>query len=189
MGRDHTIHANATGYVKYYRDPSKHPGRKYIGVVFNKTDTLPYPPHAERKRKLNMNALPISEPVPEPEVSPSGIPASIIRRVEGKVDGLPQGDKILRLRKDYSYREDNWRIGQLVNTAGVKTKKLRSRRVYFRRRRWVRERMIAGEKKAAAKRRLIEEEGSGEWDGTARANTKAAKAVKPAKGKKKGKKR
>src|SRR5687768_12904031 len=34
MGRDHTIHAMATGYVKYYRDPARHPDRKYIGVVF-----------------------------------------------------------------------------------------------------------------------------------------------------------
>ena len=57
MGRDHTIHAMATGYVKYYRDPARHPDRKYIGVVFNKSDTLPYPQHAERKRRLNMTTL------------------------------------------------------------------------------------------------------------------------------------
>ena len=31
MGRDFTIHSMATGYVKYYRDPEKHPDRKYIG--------------------------------------------------------------------------------------------------------------------------------------------------------------
>lgn len=189
MGRDHTIHANATGYVKYYRDPSKHPDRKYIGVVFNKTDTLPYPLHAERKRKLNMNVVPVSEPVPEPEMSSSGIPASVTRLVDGRVNGLQEGEKILRLRKDYSYREDNWRIGQLVKTTGVRTRKFRSRRVYFRHRRWVRERMIAGEKRAAEKRRLIQDEGDDEWDVAARVNTKAAKAAKPAKPKKKPKKR
>jgi hypothetical protein len=40
MGRDHTIFAQETGYVKYYTDPEKHPKRKYIGVVFE-GDVLP----------------------------------------------------------------------------------------------------------------------------------------------------
>ena len=187
MGRDHTIHAHATGYVKYYRDPSKHPDRKYIGVVFNKTDTLPYPLHAERRRKLNMAAFPIREVVPEPEMSASGIPNYITREVEGKVNGLEQGDKVLRLRKDYSYREDNWRIGRLVKTTGLQVKKFRSRRAYFRHRRWIRETMIAGEKRAIQRRQEIEAEGGSEWDALA-AKVKAG-AAKMGKKAKKGKKR
>ena len=64
MGRDHTIFSLVSGYVKYYKDPKKHPKRQYIGVVFDKADALPYPPHAARKRKLGMTASPMPPPVP-----------------------------------------------------------------------------------------------------------------------------
>lgn len=146
MGRDHTIHAMATGYVKYYRDPAKHPDRKYIGVVFDKKDTLPYPLHAERKRKLNMTTYTIRPKAPEPTLSASGIPTQVTRVEPG------EPDRLLRLRSDYSYREDNWRIGRLVKTTGIRTTKFSTRKKYFRNRRWRREREIEGQKKAAAKR-------------------------------------
>ncbi|KAI9149577.1 54S ribosomal protein L27 [Paramyrothecium foliicola] len=148
MGRDHTIHAMATGYVKYYRDPQLHPDRKYIGVVFDKNDTLPYPPHAERKRRLNKTVHPISAPAATPELSPSGIPFEV-RRVEA---GEP--DRLLRLRDDYSYREDNWRIGRLAETTGSKVRKsrFRTRKQFFRHRRWVKERTLEGQRKADARR-------------------------------------
>jgi hypothetical protein len=136
----------ATGYVKYYRDPARHPDRKYIGVVFDKNDTLPYPQHAERKRKLNMTTYTIRPKAPEPTISPSGIPTQVTRIEAG------EPDRLLRLRSDYSYREDNWRIGQLVKTTGIRTTKFRTRKQYFRNRRWRREREIEGHKKAAAKR-------------------------------------
>lgn len=154
MGRDHTIHAMATGYVKYYRDPAKHPDRKYIGVVFNKEDTLPYPRHAERKRRLNMTTYTIRPSVPEPELSTSGIPIQVTRATPG------EPDRLLRLRKDYSYREDNWRIGRLVQTTGLRTTKFASRKKYFRNRRWRREREIEGQKKAAEKRKTMGDEQS-----------------------------
>ncbi|KAM5344753.1 hypothetical protein ACJ41O_010615 [Fusarium nematophilum] len=146
MGRDHTIHAMATGYVKYYRDPARHPDRKYIGVVFNKSDTLPYPQHAERKRRLNMTQFPIKEIAAKPELSPSGIPFQVTRVEAG------EPDRLLKLRKDYSYREDNWAIGQLVKTTGLKTKRFRTRKQWFRHRRWRRERELEGQRKAAVKR-------------------------------------
>ncbi|KAL7934106.1 ribosomal L27 domain-containing protein [Trichoderma chlorosporum] len=146
MGRDHTIHAMATGYVKYYRDPAKHPDRKYIGVVFNKEDTLPYPQHAERKRKLNKTVHTIRAEAAKAEVSPSGIPFEVTRVEAG------EPDRLLRLRSDYSYREDNWRIGRLVKTTGLKTKAFRTRKQWFRHRRWRREREIAGQKEAEKKR-------------------------------------
>ncbi|KAI8662252.1 hypothetical protein NW754_014414 [Fusarium falciforme] len=146
MGRDHTIHAMATGYVKYYRDPARHPDRKYIGVVFNKSDTLPYPQHAERKRRLNMTMFPIKEAAAKPELSPSGIPFQVTRIEAG------EPDRLLKLRKDYSYREDNWAIGQLAKTTGLKTKRFRTRKQWFRHRRWRRERELEGQRKAAAKR-------------------------------------
>lgn len=151
MGRDHTIHAMATGYVKYYRDPARHPDRKYIGVVFDKKDTLPYPRHAERKRRLNMTTYTIRPKPAEPAVSPSGIPTQVTRVEAG------EPDRLLRLRSDYSYREDNWRIGRLVKTTGIRTTKFRTRKQYFRNRRWRREREIEGQKKAAAKRKEMGE--------------------------------
>ena len=70
-----------SGYVKYYRDPKRHPNRQYIGVVFNKEDVLPYPEGMPRKRKLNMVAVPRKEVKPRTEGNgPSGIPIQVIRR-------------------------------------------------------------------------------------------------------------
>ncbi|KAJ6781593.1 hypothetical protein PWT90_06133 [Aphanocladium album] len=146
MGRDHTIHSTATGYVKYYRDPARHPDRKYIGVVFDKNDTLPYPAHAERKRRLNMTVHPIREAAATPELSASGIPFEVTRVQAG------EPDRLLKLRDDYSYREDNWRIGRLVQTTGLKLKKFRTRKQWLRNRRWRREKEIEGQKKAEKKR-------------------------------------
>ncbi|GFP55605.1 54S ribosomal protein L27, mitochondrial [Trichoderma asperellum] len=146
MGRDHTIHSMATGYVKYYRDPAKHPDRKYIGVVFNKEDTLPYPQHAERKRRLNKTVHTIRTEAAKPELSPSGIPFEVTRVEAG------EPDRLLRLRADYSYREDNWRIGRLVKTTGLKTTRFRTRKQWFRHRRWRREREISGQREAEKKR-------------------------------------
>lgn len=57
MGRDHTIYATEPGYVTYYRDPNKHPKRQYIGVVFQRTQTLPTPLNAARRRRLGMVAV------------------------------------------------------------------------------------------------------------------------------------
>ncbi|KAM7185180.1 Ribosomal L27 domain containing protein, partial [Rhypophila sp. PSN 637] len=83
LGRDHTIHAAVTGYVKYYRDPQRHPKRQYIGVVFDKEDKLPYPPGMPRKRKLGMIAQRIApEPAPKENIGPSGIPLTVTRVTE-----------------------------------------------------------------------------------------------------------
>lgn len=80
-GRDHTIHAAATGYVKYYRDPDLHPNRQYIGVAFNKEDVLPYPKKEPRRRRLGLVAVPRKAPAPSRgEVGPSGIPTKVVRR-------------------------------------------------------------------------------------------------------------
>ncbi|KAL2190613.1 hypothetical protein L209DRAFT_746879 [Thermothelomyces heterothallicus CBS 203.75] len=80
MGRDHTIHAAVCGYVKYYRDPQRHPTRQYIGVAFNREDKLPYPPTSPRRRKLGLVAVPRKVERPAEETtSPSGIPLSVTR--------------------------------------------------------------------------------------------------------------
>ncbi|KAI1751571.1 ribosomal L27 protein-domain-containing protein [Xylaria castorea] len=133
LGRDHTIFALASGYVKYYRDPAKHPKRQYIGVVFNKEDKLPYPKNAMRKRKLNMVAAPAAAPAPQPELSASGIPNQVVRQGPGKKPH-PRDERIMKLVQDgsYAYREENWRLGTLVRT---EKRKMGSRRVAMKHRR------------------------------------------------------
>lgn len=82
-GRDHTIHAAVTGYVKYYRDPEVHPTRQFIGVAFNKEDTLPYPKDEPRRRKLNLDTVVRKEkPTREPgvRIGPSGLPLRVVRK-------------------------------------------------------------------------------------------------------------
>lgn len=183
MGRDHTIHAMATGYVKYYRDPLRHPKRKYIGVVFDRNDVLPYPINAARKRKLNKTAHSIKPVVPEPELSPSGIPIQVTRVEPG------EPDRLLRLRKDYSYREDNWRIGRLAKTTGLKTKRFRTRKQYLRHRRWCREQDLAGKRKADAKLKELGEDGGTIVKAVSKKKAERAAKEKKAKGGQKQKKR
>ncbi|EMR71552.1 putative 50s ribosomal protein l27 protein [Eutypa lata UCREL1] len=136
MGRDHTIFALASGYVKYYRDPARHPKRQYIGVVFDKADTLPYPAHAARKRRLNMTASAIPAPAPQPELSPSGIPTQVVRLgLERSRRPHPRDVRVLKLDRDgssYAYSEENWRLGTLVRT---EKRKMGSRRVAMKHRR------------------------------------------------------
>ncbi|KAK7966371.1 mitochondrial 54S ribosomal protein bL27m [Apiospora aurea] len=132
MGRDHTLFAKVTGYVKYYKDPAKHPDRSYIGVVFNKEDKLPYPLHAMRRRKLGMTASAITPPAPEPEISASGIPTTVVRRGEGRKPS-PRDERVYKLQESgYSYREENWRLGTLVRT---EKRKMGSRRTAMKHRR------------------------------------------------------
>ena len=84
LGRDHTIHAAVAGYVKYYRDPARHPKRQYIGVVFNKEDKLPYPPGSARRRKLGLVAVPRKIEAAKENIAPSGIPLTVTRLPELK---------------------------------------------------------------------------------------------------------
>ncbi|CAK7270228.1 hypothetical protein SEPCBS57363_003999 [Sporothrix epigloea] len=80
LGRDHTIHAAVAGYVKYYRDPQRHPDRKYIGITFERNDTLPHSTSAPRKRRLGLVAVPRKDaPAFEP-LTRSGIPRRVIRK-------------------------------------------------------------------------------------------------------------
>lgn len=133
MGRDHTLFAQVTGYVKYYKDPARHPDRQYIGVVFNKEDTLPYPKHAMRRRKLNMTASEIPPVVEQPQISASGIPNVVVRQGYGRKPH-PRDERIFKLAHDssYSYREENWRLGTLIRT---EKRKMGSRRVAMKHRR------------------------------------------------------
>ncbi|KAF2212030.1 hypothetical protein CERZMDRAFT_42402 [Cercospora zeae-maydis SCOH1-5] len=135
MGRDHTIHAGQPGYVTYYRDPARHPNRKYIGIVFERDQKLPAPPNAPRRRKLGMLAY----QMPQKEVSEeektgdmtfaaapdtpdaASAPATILKdQPNGSRDITimrgPKGEKHevkLHFRPGkYMYREANWEIGR-----------------------------------------------------------------------------
>lgn len=102
-GRDHTIHAAVEGYVKYYRDPERHPDKQYIGVAFNKEDTLPYPRNEPRRRKLNM--VPVQRKVtPRPDdINASGLPRRVV--IPGNVFDV--ADLESRLWKSDKKRELN----------------------------------------------------------------------------------
>ncbi|GAB7364222.1 hypothetical protein MBLNU230_g4772t1 [Neophaeotheca triangularis] len=136
MGRDHTIHAAAPGYVRYYRDPARHPDRRFIGIVFEKGQSLPQPHHAVRRRRLGMLAYEMPEVVAEqasgdlvtgPETGLEGN-AGMGAPQPSTIREVPNGDRgvkvlkskksgetvetTLTLRPGYQYRQANWEIGR-----------------------------------------------------------------------------
>ncbi|EAQ82964.1 hypothetical protein CHGG_10782 [Chaetomium globosum CBS 148.51] len=125
MGRDHTIHAAVAGYVKYYRDPARHPKRQYIGVTFNREDKLPYPVSAPRRRKLSLVAVPrrVEQPVEE-TTAPSGIPRSVTRHevIEKAEAETPEADKAAEKPREFVPLADGNSI-----VANLVRDKLRSR--------------------------------------------------------------
>ncbi|CCU79041.1 50S ribosomal protein L27 [Blumeria hordei DH14] len=128
MGRDHTIFSKVDGYVKYYKDPLKHPKRQYIGVAFERDHVLPYPPTAPRHRRLNM----ITEKL-EPEELEQLIGS---KNTDSETDILPARKKKerrgeegrnLTLRPGYMYREPNWKIGLAAERARINVIKFKPR--------------------------------------------------------------
>ncbi|KAG5208108.1 54S ribosomal protein L2 mitochondrial [Trichophyton interdigitale] len=111
MGRDHTIFALEKGYVQYYRDPERHPKRKYIGVVFNKDDRLPTPKNAVTRRRLSMVAVPRkTEEAPVEEPADSSKPVKLT---------LVASSSTGSYRSGYMHREANWEIGRAADRAGI----------------------------------------------------------------------
>ncbi|KAB8360795.1 hypothetical protein FH972_024529 [Carpinus fangiana] len=129
MGRDHTIYATQTGYVKYYKDPLKHPKRKYIGVAFERNQSLPTPLNAARRRRLSMVAVPRTDIEATSELPPTEVDTISETSVKMTPSQLRVARKLkasgrlpteqLRLRPDYSYRESNYDIGRAAERAGV----------------------------------------------------------------------
>ncbi|EEQ33932.1 54S ribosomal protein L2 mitochondrial [Microsporum canis] len=112
MGRDHTIFALEKGYVQYYRDPERHPKRKYIGVVFNKEDKLPTPKNAVTRRRLSMVAVPKKiEEAPVEEQADASKPVKLT---------IVPSDSGPSYRTGYMHREANWEIGRAAEKAGIK---------------------------------------------------------------------
>ncbi len=139
MGRDHTIYATETGYVKYYKDPERHPKRQYIGVVFERSQTLPLPRNAARRRRLGMVAVEYNpestlEVASDLEVGEPNARKYIIGRVGAEgVKGIPKKKRKLppkpelSLRPGYMYREANWEIGRAAEKANVKVRAYKPR--------------------------------------------------------------
>ncbi|KAK0291797.1 54S ribosomal protein L2 mitochondrial [Friedmanniomyces endolithicus] len=116
MGRDHTIHAGSPGYVRYYQDPARHPKRKFIGIVFEKTQSLPQPTHAARRRQLGMLAYQMPTP-PQPETTPDEHSAAPTKSRDGTTVSIRNskmnpGGLQLTLGPGYQYRQSNYEIGR-----------------------------------------------------------------------------
>jgi large subunit ribosomal protein L27 len=111
-----------SGYVRYYKDPRKHPKRQYIGVALEKEHTLPYPPNAVRRRRLNM--LPVAITAPTNPAADAVVVADLT--VAGSVKDTPREATrkglTLTVGKGYAYREANWQIGRAAERAGVQVK-------------------------------------------------------------------
>lgn len=190
MARDHSIYATQPGFVKYYRDPMKHPKRRYIGVVFERNTTLPTPLNAARRRRLGMYAVRRSD-LPSEDFSASPVDETdegglvfplkkSAKEVEGDVDvevkgkaptirGRPKAVREaggLKMRPDYSFRQGNWEIGRIPEVEGHAQKV----RKYDRK-----DRFLAWRRREARKARIAEKRSLG---------GKSGKKAKGKKGKK-----
>lgn len=146
IGRDHTIHATAKGYVTYYKDVDRHPGRKYIGVVFERGMTLPRGKGAARRRRLgfvgrrrDMGTLAASAAEEEESLDR-------IEEEMGDAQDIGDGGNIvksvappppasttiitkegpLKAKKGYMYRPTNYEIGRAIETPRVVVQELSS---------------------------------------------------------------
>lgn len=131
MGRDHTIHATQPGFVKYYADPARHSKRRYIGVVFERNQTLPTPSNAARRRRLGLIAVPRMDIVEEREVnwedkiSVDGPVFPLPKTKRKMASGLRRETvtgKELKMSSNYQFREPNWSIGQIPEREGISQK-------------------------------------------------------------------
>ncbi|KJX94195.1 hypothetical protein TI39_contig4209g00001 [Zymoseptoria brevis] len=178
MGRDHTIHAGAPGYVRYYRDPARHPKRKYIGVVFQREQTLPQPPNAARRRLLGRLAYEAptqpaeswSEISENDLIHPPRTPndaafsATQIHQQPNDVRDVTikrgaKGDThdvVLHMRGRGQYRQSNWEIGRAAEHSAA----AQNVRKYERGNRWLAWRKANARKLANAERRNMVRKGA-----------------------------
>lgn len=111
----------------FYRDPEAHAKRKYIGVVFERGETLPRSRLRARRRRLGLVGRERVGVVGE-GVEGGGIVSEGDGVVEAQGMVQEQGRskrakvpeaKMLELRPGYQYRESNWHIGRAAERANV----------------------------------------------------------------------
>ncbi|KAL9124892.1 MAG: hypothetical protein Q9217_005829 [Psora testacea] len=152
MGRDHTIYAKEKGYVVFYKDKWRGKGyggagrgndyRKYIGLVFERGESLPRPEGRERARRLGLVKRERREfsteapsEVPTTEVNVEGekrpevggiVEAQGTMRQQSKETRakLPQ-QKQMKMSQGYQFRESNWSIGRAAERANVNVRNYR----------------------------------------------------------------
>ncbi|KEF54759.1 uncharacterized protein A1O9_09201 [Exophiala aquamarina CBS 119918] len=116
IGKDHTIYATEHGYVCYYRDPRRHPKRRYIGVALEREgpgSQLPAPINAPTRRRLNMYA----SPIPKPVESDSSFLESHMSTNSKSTAITPVPAPFMRQGTN---REANASIGQAAERKGIK---------------------------------------------------------------------
>jgi large subunit ribosomal protein L27 len=157
MGRDHTIYATECGYVKYYKDPERHPKRQYIGVTFERDMVLPLPRNSPRRRRLGMVATKMESA--QLEVLPKLVRKAMLGSGEsGEVlvkqskSRLPKGSegRNLQLRSGYMYRESNWEIGRAAERANIQVREFKPR-----------DRWVAWRKASIRNKKITEKKGLG----------------------------
>jgi hypothetical protein len=135
MGRDHTIYATHKGYVKYYKDPFKHPKRRYIGVALERDWSLPTPRDVPRRRRLGMLAAPMNEDVSHLTDNYVARPVPLGGSASGA--SLPKGmtleptatgklrptftlkdGSVIKMRDNYMFKADDRDIGRAAELAG-----------------------------------------------------------------------
>lgn len=127
FGRDHCIFATESGYVRYYRDPFKHPKRQYIGVALQKDENLPYPRNGARRRRLNMVTM-THDSQPDPLEGQTVIADLQVGDGTGSETSIREtprdsSSNNLVMRKGYAVRQANWEIGRVAEKANVQVKK------------------------------------------------------------------
>ena len=139
LGRDHTIFATAKGYVTYYRDPERHPKRKYIGVVFERGMKLPLPRNAARRRRLGMETREMStSTISEVKTTDEEAEVADLAVVHGKGthirdqpkeigQNVPARKDTMKMRPGYMFRETNAYIGRAAERAGIEVRKYNKR--------------------------------------------------------------
>lgn len=147
MGRDHTIYATESGFVKYYKDPETHPKRQYIGVVFERNQILPLPRNSMRRRRLGLAASTMDlstmaqsdaisaettglEPAQKAEElqTEGGEPVQKAPAPVPKVqERKGEEGRVLTLRPGYMYREANWEIGRAAERAKIQVRDFKPR--------------------------------------------------------------
>jgi len=127
MGRDHTIFAKEKGYVVFYRDVELHEKRKYIGVVFERGETLPRSRLSPRRRRLGLvgREREVSTTIRE-EGEGDGVGVEV-QKTMGRQSQRARAKakakaKRLELRPGYQFRESNWHIGRTAERANVRVR-------------------------------------------------------------------